>query len=202
MATVTNNIETATELVTVEQWAAIEPPPNYELVDGFLKEKPAVAVWHDFLLFDLLVFLKNHIDARDLGKVGGATTPLRISAHHGRKPDIFFIPKALYHLVGKNLFRGIPPLAIEIISPSNEREDRIPKKREYASLGIGQYWIVDFPRRQIEVYELRDQPNVAREYVLAETVSGDAIFRPAFFPGLEIPLAKIWPVEFEDRTDD
>ena len=202
MATVTNGIETATELITVDQWAAIEPPPNYELIDGFLKEKPAVAVWHDILLVDLLGFLKIYIDAREFGKLVAATTPLRISAYHGRKPDIFFIPKAMYSLVGKNLFRGIPPLAIEIISPSNEREDRIQKKREYASLGIGQYWIIDFPRRQIEVYELRDRPNVAREYVLVETVSGDAIFRPTFFPGLEIPLAKIWPTEFEDRTDE
>ena len=202
MATVTNDIETTVELITVEQWAAIEQPPNYELIDGLLKEKPAVAVWHDILLVDLLGFLKIYIDARELGKLVGATTPLRISAYHGRKPDIFFIPKAMYSLVGKNLFRGIPPLAIEIISPSNEREDRIQKKREYASLGIGQYWIVDFPRRQIEVYELRDQPNVAREYVLVETVSGDAIFRPTFFPGLEIPLAKIWPTEFENAMDE
>jgi hypothetical protein len=43
---------------------------------------------------------------------------------------------------------------------------------------------------------------VAREYVLVDTVSSDTIFRPGFFPGLEIPLAKTWPTEFEDRTDE
>lgn len=202
MATAINGIESSTELITVEQWAAIEDPPHFELLDGCLKEKPEAAVWHDILLFDLLRFLGNYIDARSLGKLVGATTPLRISAYHGRKPDIFFIPKSLYSLVGKNVFRGIPPLVIEILSPSNEREDRIQKKREYASLGVSQYWIVDFPRRQIEVYQLREQPNMARDYVLAETVSGDAVFRPSFFPGLEIPLAKIWPTEFEDATDE
>lgn len=202
MVTATSGVAAESDLITVEAWAAIEPPPNYELIDGFLKEKPAVAVWHDILLVDLLRFLGNYIDSRDLGKLVGATTPLRISAYHGRKPDIFFIPKSMYSLVGKNLFRGIPPLAIEIVSPSNEREDRIQKKREYASLGIGHYWIVDFPRRQIEVYELRDRPSVAREYVLTETASGDTIFRPALFPGLEIPLGKIWPTEFEDAEDE
>jgi hypothetical protein len=54
MATVINGCETATELVTVEQWAAIEGPPHYELLDGSLKEKPPVAVWHDILLVRLL----------------------------------------------------------------------------------------------------------------------------------------------------
>ena len=202
MATVTNDIETTVELITVEQWAAIEPPPNYELIDGVLKEKPAVAVWHDILLARLLHYLTTYVYGHALGELVSSTTPLRVSSFHGRKPDIFFIPKAMYKLVGRNLVRCVPPLAIEIISPSNEREDRIQKKREYASLGIGQYWIVDFHRRQIEVYDLRDQPNVAREYVLVETVSGDAIFRPTCFPGLEIPLAKIWPTEFENAMDE
>jgi Uma2 family endonuclease len=202
MATITNETETATELITVEQWAAIEPPPNFELIDGMLKEKPAGAVWHDILLARLLHFLTTYVYGHSLGEFVSSTTPLKVSAFHGRKPDIFFIPKSMFSLVGKNLVRCIPPLAIEIISPSNEREDRVSKKREYASLGIGQYWIVDFPRRQIEVFQLRDQPNVAREYVLVETVSGDSIFRPSFFPGLEIPLAKIWPTEFENAMDE
>ena len=161
-----------------------------------------MAVWHDILLFDLLRFLGNYADAHSLGKIVGATTPLRISAYHGRKPDIFFIPRAMYHLVGKNLFRGVPPLVVEILSPSNEQEDRIQKRREYAGLGIDQYWIVDFPRRQVEIYALREQPNVARDYALVETISGDAVLCPSLFPGLEIPLSKIWPTQFENRTDD
>jgi Uma2 family endonuclease len=202
MATATNGTETLVEPITVEQWAAIEGPPNYELIDGYLKEKPVVAVWHDILLFDLLGFLKSYIDADALGKLVGATTPLKISAYRGRKPDIFFIPKSLYRFVGKNLFKGIPPLVIEILSPSTEREDRIEKRREYARLGIGEYWIVDFPNRRVEVYKLRKRGKGVRRYELIQTASGSDVFRPGLFPGLEIPLAKIWPTEFEDRTGD
>lgn len=203
MATVASESEAAaTEPITVEHWAAIEGPPHYELLDGSLKEKPAVAVWHDILLARLLHYLTSYVYGHSLGELVSSTTALRVSAFHGRKPDIFFIPKAMFSLVGKNLVRCVPPLVVEIISPSNEREDRIQKKREYASLGISQYWIVDFPRRQIEVYELKEQPNVAREYVLVETVSGEAIFRPAFFPGLNIPLAQLWPTQFENSMDE
>jgi Uma2 family endonuclease len=202
MATATNAAETLVEPITVEQWAAIEGPPNYELIDGHLKEKPAVALWHDILLFDLLRFLANYVDANGLGKLVGATTPLRISAYRGRKPDIFFIPKSLYRFVGKNLFKGVPPLAIEILSPSTEREDRFEKRKEYARLGIGEYWIVDFPKRRIDVYRLRKRGKGIRRYELIHTASGSDVFRPGLFPGLEIPLREIWPDEFEDRTDE
>ena len=202
MATAINGSETLTEPITAEKWAAIEGPPHYELLDGTLKEKAPVAVWHDILLVHLLRCLANFIEAHSLGELVSSTTPLRISAYRGRKPDIFFIPKSLYSLVGKNLFRGIPPLVIEILSPSNEREDRVEKHREYAELGIGQYWIVDFPNRRIEVHELRPQPNGSRDYELVDSPVGEAVFRPSMFPGLEIPLAKIWPTEFGDRTDE
>jgi hypothetical protein len=37
---------------------------------------------------------------------------------------------------------------------------------------------------------------------LSEVAEGEAVFRPALFPGLEIPLGAIWPTEFEHRTDD
>ena len=33
------------------------------------------------------------------------------------------------------------------------------------------------------------------------TAKGDEVFRPTLFPGLEIPLDEVWPVEFEHRTD-
>jgi Uma2 family endonuclease len=202
MATMTNTITSLTPPVTVEQWGELDGETRYDLVDGHLKQRPDEPFWHAILLTDLIVSLHNYVDSRRLGLFIGGKAKLKISKFDGREPDIFFIPRSLYHLVEKNLFKGIPPLVIEIVSPISEQEDCMDKFRQYASFGIGQYWVVDFPHRRIEVYELREQPNMARDYVLAETVSGDAVFRPSFFPGLEIPLAKIWPTEFENRTDD
>ncbi len=187
--------------ITVAQWGAMEGPPHYELVDGRLREKPEVASWHDMLLFQLIGFLVAHIKRHGLGQLVGSTTPLEISAFHGRKPDLFLIPTDQYHRVGRNVFHGVPPFAAEILSPTTEQVDRTEKRDEYAQLGIGQYWLIDFPNRAIEVYQLRDQPDGGRAYELVETVRGD-VFRPSLFPGLEIPLAEVWPTEFENRTDD
>ena len=189
-------------LVTVQEWAELEGPPHFDLVDGRLVRRPDVALWHELLLVDLIVYLATYVRERRLGRIVSSRARLKISNLGGREPDIFFIPNALLDRIGKNLFTGVPPLVVEILSPSNAREDRGPKKRESAGLGIAWYWIVDFPDRRIEVYELRDQPDGSRDYGLAETVEGDAVFRPALFPGLEIPLGQVWPVEFENRTDE
>lgn len=187
--------------ITVEQWGEMEGPPFYELVEGRLREKQELSVWHDFLLFDLAAFLVAYAKAHGLGKIGGATMKVRISALGGRMPDLFLIPRDQYHLVGRNLFHGVPPFAVEILSPTTEHIDRTDKRDEYARLGIGQYWLIDFPNRAIEIYHLRDMPDGGRAYELAETVTGD-VFRPSLFPGLEIPLSEVWPTEFENPIEE
>jgi Uma2 family endonuclease len=188
--------------ITVAQWGAMEAPPNYELVNGYLQEKPEVATWHDMMLFHLVGFLVAHVKRQRLGELVGSTTPLQVSAEGGRKPDLFLIPRDQYDLVGKNVFHGVPLWAAEILSPTAEHIDRTEKRDEYAQLGIAHYWLIDFPNRAIEIYELRDFPEGGRAYELTETVTGEGVFQPSLFPGLEIPLAEVWPTEFENRTDD
>jgi len=183
--------------IDVREWAALEGRPRCELVGGRLKEKPAVAFWHEILLMHLGRFLVNYVTEHRRGLIVTGNARLRISDVGGREPDLFWITEDLLHRVGKNLFKGVPPLVVEIVSPSSEREDRVEKRRDYAGLGVGQYWIVDFRARKIEVYSLRGD-----DYELAELVQGDETFRPSLFPGLEIPLGEVWPVDFEDRTDD
>lgn len=195
---------TAKELkppITVQQWGELEGPPHYDLVNGHLQEIPDVAFWHEVLFQALSSYLWLFVHQHKRGLIVGSRAKLEISALSGREPDIFFIPVSQLHLVGKNLFTGIPALVVEILSPTNESTDRIAKAREYAALGIDQYWIVDFANRTIEIYVLAPPVNGGRVYELAETVSGDVIFRPSLVPGIEIPLAEVWPTEFEDRTD-
>jgi Uma2 family endonuclease len=189
-------------LITVEEWGRMEGPPFYELVNGRLQEIPEVALWQDVLLIKFAMFLSIHVEQRGLGYLAGPTTKLRISALGGRMPDLFLITPEQVPLAGRNVFRGVPPFAIEVLSPSTEHIDRTDKRDEYAGIGIGQYWLIDFRNRAIEIYELRDLHDGGRAYELTETVTGEGMFRPSLFPGLEIPLARVWPTEFENRTDD
>ena len=203
MATRTEPKPTLTPPVTAVQWGELDGTPRYDLVEGRLREKPDVAFWHELLLHNLAFLLETYIRHHRLGLLVTSKAKLKISEYGGREPDLFFIPNALFPLVGKNLFKGVPPLVVEVLSPSNEREDRVAKYREYAQLGIPEYWIIDFANRRVEVHRLTPQPDGTNGYSLAEAVEGeDAVFRPALFPGLEIPLREVWPTEFEHRTDD
>jgi Uma2 family endonuclease len=188
--------------ITVQQWGELEGPPHYELVNGHLQEKPDVAFWHEILLGSLFSLLHQFVKEHGLGILVSSKAKLKIHEFGGREPDIFLVAKDQFHLVGKNLFKGVPPLAVEILSPTNEDTDRVEKFAEYAQLGIDQYWIVDFANRRFEIYGLLRNPKTGNRYELLETISGNAIFHPSMFPGLEIPLQEIWPTQFEHCTDE
>jgi Uma2 family endonuclease len=49
----------------------------------------------------------------------------------------------------------VPDWVCEILSPSNERYDRLVKMDTYASLGVAWAWLVDPAAELLEVYELR-----------------------------------------------
>ena len=66
-----------------------------------------------------------------------------LSATNVVQPDIIFISNARSHIIAEANICGAPDLAIEIISPSTERRDRIVKRNLYARHGVGEYWLVD-----------------------------------------------------------
>ena len=68
-----------------------------------------------------------------------------------------------------------------------DETDRTTKRAAYAKHGVPFYWLVDGEARALE--ELRLE---GAEYVLNARVEKGAVFHPATFPGLEIPLASIW----------
>ena len=47
-----------------------------------------------------------------------------------------------------------PTLAVEILSPSTEKNDRGIKKVDYAAHGVEEYWIIDPNRQSFEQYIL------------------------------------------------
>lgn len=53
----------------------------------------------------------------------------------------------------KNIsFTGIPRFVMEVLSDSTEKYDRGEKMQIYANAGIGEYWIVDWRKKQVEIY--------------------------------------------------
>ncbi|HEY5061878.1 MAG TPA: Uma2 family endonuclease, partial [Gemmatimonadaceae bacterium] len=58
-------------------------------------------------------------------------------------------------------------LAVEVLSPSTARADRVAKRVLYRDQGVAEYWVVDLEARTVE----RSTPADARVDVLAERLT-------------------------------
>jgi len=83
-------------------------------------------------------------------------------------------------------YYGAPNLLVEVLS-SKPMLDRYVKFHKYAQSGVPHYWIIDPEKRQVGAYRLE-----ADRYTLEVELGGDAVFQPALFPGLAVPLAALW----------
>lgn len=82
----------------------------------------------------------------------------------------------------------IPPtLIIESVSPGHELHDQRTKMRWYAEFGVPNYWILDAFARMLNCYALRES-----SYELNISGADQAELSPSAFPGLVIPLGRLW----------
>jgi Uma2 family endonuclease len=137
-----------TEL-SVELWAALDEDVEGELVDGHLEEEEVASWAHEIVVSWLIHTLRSWVVPRG-GFVLGSETKLAISPNRGRKPDVlaYFGPR-----LGGGAASLPPDIVVEVITatPRDQRRDRVEKKRDYADLGVGQYWLVDPDAHTLEV---------------------------------------------------
>ena len=67
-----------------------------------------------------------------------------------REPGLVFLLREHQDRIGKH--RGVPDLAVEVVSESTEQKDLEVKRHEYASAGVAEYWIVDPVAMTFEVF--------------------------------------------------
>ena len=124
---------------------------KWELVDGEAKEVPA-GHKHDILVINIGAMLKPF--ARGRGFVAGSQAGFRMASGNVRSPDVSFTRKErLPQGEPANGFEGFAPdLAIEIISPSEEPDDRARKVAEYFGAGAEQVWHLFPEMKRVIVY--------------------------------------------------
>jgi Uma2 family endonuclease len=159
-----------------------------ELIDGHLVEVEVPSYVHECVVAVLIELLGAWRRKHARGRIAASGAKVRISGIRGLMPDVQLLgaPRS-----------GRPELAVEVISPSSRRYDRITKLEYYASIGTPEYWIVDPELRTVERLVLR-----RGHYLIADSLAGGAVFRPSSFDGLEIPLAELWEAAAEGAAFD
>lgn len=70
-----------------------------------------------------------------------------------------------------NSFFDIPRFVMEVVSRSTEKYDRGEKMEIYRKMEVDEYWIVDWKKKQIEIYTLDYDENEQPQYGLFKIIT-------------------------------
>lgn len=121
---------------------------------------------------------KWHIKGEEKTVIPDASINCRI---HSRKGNSFF---------------DAPRFVMEVLSSSTEKYDRGEKMELYRQQEIDEYWIVDWRKRQVEIYNLDYDENKEPQYYLWKTVTKDnkKDLQFVMFPNLEIEFDELFNI--------
>ena len=107
------------------------------------------------------------------------------------QPDVFVVP--LGAAGPPRSWRDIARLllAVEVLSPSTARYDRIVKRGKYQRAGVSEYWVVDLDARLVE----RWRPGDERPEILTDSI----VWQP---DGAAEPLTLDLPALFAEAAPD
>ena len=124
--------------------------PRYELVDGELLVTPSPAPPHQMAVSLLLVALSLYCEREGVGEALSSPSDIELEPEDVRQPDVYVVSPAEWRRIARD---GFPArelvLAIEVVSPSSGRADRVKKRPGYQT-HVPEYWIVDTDARIVE----------------------------------------------------
>lgn len=184
------NAGDAKKLLTYEDYLLLEDEPGYrfEIIEGMLIKEPSPNVIHQRLSLKLARILQDYFEQADpAGEVFIAPLDVTLTNTNVVKPDLFYISGDQQLMVKDTRIDGPPALAVEILSPSTSRKDRLQKMRVYQKTLVQHYWIVNLIENTLECFALRD----GMYALVASGMDEDIVDHPDF-EGLSIPLQKLW----------
>lgn len=130
--------------------------PRYELVDGELLVTPSPSFWHQDAVGLLLIALSEYLEREPVGHALASPSDVELEPESVKQPDVYVIPT---HELQRLRREGFPVrellVAIEVISPSTGRYDRVTKRPLYQR-HVSEYWIVDLDSRLVERWQRGD----------------------------------------------
>ena len=152
---------TTAQKMTLEEFLAYDDGTDnlYELENGELIWMPSESeINRRIVMFLLAYLLQQGIPSYRLTmKTEIAVSGSRVSV---RLPDLLVLSEELATAL-EGASRAIvlmdmspPLLAVEVVSPNQEKRDYRFKRSEYAARGIGEYWIVDPIQQKVTILEL------------------------------------------------
>ncbi|MGR3311484.1 MAG: Uma2 family endonuclease [Candidatus Brocadiales bacterium] len=160
---------------------------RHELIDGEHYMTPAPSTRHQRISGKFFRILSDFIEKNKLGEVFYAPCDIVFSDIDVVQPDIIFISNENMRIITEKNVQGPPDLAIEIISETTRKMDKVIKRSLYEKFGVKEYWIIDPVEDTLEVYK----PTQEGYKKVAEYEKGDK-FSSDLFKGLTIDLNEVF----------
>jgi len=151
-------LSTQTHRLTYEEYLKTpEIKVRFDIVDGVMTIAPTPTVAHQRILGKLFSKLHQFVSGQQLGEVLFAPVDVIIRREplRTRQPDLLFVTNEHASILGDQV-EGPPDLVVEILSPSNTRSDLEAKLSDYATLGVGECWLVSPEARSVEILGLTE----------------------------------------------
>jgi Uma2 family endonuclease len=164
---------------------------RYEVLRGVLYVSPAPSVRHQFAVAELGRLLGNFVAKHELGLLLPAPVDILLPRNLATpvQPDLVFLPGPRRAGAWGANFAGVPPLVIEVLSPSSRRVDQKVKLAIYQEAGVLEYWLVDPQERAVVVYVLSED---RKSYIELHRASAGQTVGSSVLSGLEIELDEIF----------
>ena len=144
---------------------AAPPGERWELVEGEVLVTPSPHWVHQRIIVRLLALIYEYVNAHKLGEAFPSPLDVKLEPGLVLQPDILVVPAGELRRRSDIVRRLL--LAVEIVSPSSARHDRVRKRPAYQRNRVPEYWIVDDISQMIE----RWTPDNERPEQLAERLT-------------------------------
>ena len=165
---------------------------RWEVIDGHPYRMSAPTTEHQILCTDLCFLLMTHFRGKTC-RVIASPLDVKLSDYDVVQPDLVVICDRAQ--ITKGHIEGPPTLAVEILSPSSVRHDKVRKARLYAAAGVQEYWILQPYPAMVEVLSL-DGPG----FRLHGAYTDQEVLTSAVFPELTINLSELIPYQEVDEV--
>lgn len=166
-----------------------ESDERYELIDGEVFVVPGPDSDHQTVSVLMTGALLDRVMRPGHGRVFHAPYDVKLSDVRVVQPDLVVVRPSDPATIERGRVVGPPSLVVEIVSPGSRVMDLQRKRALYADAGVPEYWLAEPSLRTVTVLWEPIDGDYRREMVfgIGETL------RSATIPGLEIPIAEIFP---------
>lgn len=165
---------------------------RWEILDGTPYLQAAPSRRHQEISTELVTQFHNYLKDKTC-KVYHAPFCVRLDIESNNKnvksvvePDITIVCDT--SKLDKKGCKGTPDMIIEILSPSNGKQDKLRKFNKYEKVGVKEYWIVDPFDNLVNVFTLQSNNRYGRPDIYSE----DEKIKVSIFQDLEIDLKPVF----------